>query len=113
MSVWGIAGGAAQQAAARAGVVLAETDTEFDPNTVSPGVMGFIMTGIFAAAVIALGFLLVTRLRRNAYRHEIRESIEQELAERDEPADGSAASGSAAPESTTGDTPDSEKPNQA
>lgn len=105
MSVWGIAAGAVQQAAAQAGVVLAETDTEFDPTTVSPGVMGFVMTGVFAVAVIGLGFLLVTRLRRNAYRHEIRESIERELADRDAASGAGAPETPEAPEAPEADTP--------
>ncbi|TDP89835.1 hypothetical protein EDF62_3133 [Leucobacter luti] len=55
-------------------------DTEFDPNQVTPGVEGFIFTGLMAALIIGLGFLLVSRLRRNAYRHEVRDQIASELA---------------------------------
>ncbi len=61
---------------------LAE-ETEFDPNQVTPGFEGFIFTGLLAAGIIVLGFLLVRRLRRNSYRAEVREQIERELAERD------------------------------
>ncbi|WP_125100281.1 hypothetical protein [Leucobacter chromiireducens] len=60
---------------------VAEESTEFDPNTVSPGVEGFIFTGLMAAGIIGLGFLLVSRLRRNAYRHEVRAQIAEELGE--------------------------------
>ncbi|SJN10529.1 hypothetical protein FM113_09350 [Leucobacter sp. 7(1)] len=60
---------------------LAEDSTEFDPNQVTPGVEGFLFTGLMAAGIIALGFLLVTRLRRNMYRHEVREEIAAELGE--------------------------------
>lgn len=60
---------------------FAEENAEFDPNKVTPGYEGFIFTGIMAAAIIVLGFLLVSRLRRNAYRAEVREQIEEELAE--------------------------------
>lgn len=56
-------------------------DAEFDPTIVTPGVEGFIMTGIFAVAVIVLGIVLVRRLRRNAYRTEAREQIARELEE--------------------------------
>lgn len=56
-------------------------DTVFDPNKVSPGVEGFLMTGLLAVAVIGLGFVLVRRMRANNYRHEVREQIEAELAE--------------------------------
>lgn len=88
MSSVSIAAGA-MQALHRAGALLAENDAQFDPTKVTPGVMGFVVTGVFAVAVIVLGFLLVSRLRRNAYRHEIREDIAQELAER-ERTDGAA-----------------------
>lgn len=67
-------------------------DTVFDPNKVSPGVEGFLMTGLLAVAVIGLGFVLVRRMRANAYRHEVREQIEAELAESAE-AEGAAAEG--------------------
>lgn len=97
------------QAVREAGMWIAETDAEFDPTKVSPGVMGFVMTGIFAGAVILLGFLLVKRLRRNAYRHEIREGIEQELAER--AANEAGAQGQST--QPDGDAPEPEKPNQA
>lgn len=56
-------------------------DTTFDPNKVTPGVEGFLMTGLLAVAVIGLGFVLVRRMRANNYRHEVRDQIEAELAE--------------------------------
>lgn len=64
-------------------VWLAEKEAEFDPDTVSPGVAGFLVVAVLAGAIILLGFSLVKRLRRNAYRSEIREDIAEELAERD------------------------------
>lgn len=63
-----------------AGFVTAAQDTEFNPDSVSPGPAGFIATAVFAAAVIVLGYLLVSRIRRNQYRHEVREQIDAELA---------------------------------
>lgn len=84
-------------------VRLAE-ETEFDPNVVSPGFTGFIMTGVLAFAIILLGVSLVRRLRRNAYRAEIREALEAELAE----AEGTAADGGTASDSGT----ESEAPNE-
>ena len=60
---------------------LAES-AEFDPDIVSPGFVGFALTGLLAVAVILLGVNLVRRLRRNAYRHDIRDEIAQELDER-------------------------------
>lgn len=63
-----------------AAIAATKGDTEFDATTVSPGAEGFIATAAFAAAVIALGFLLVSRIRRNNYRHEVREEIAAELS---------------------------------
>ncbi|MGO1538000.1 MAG: hypothetical protein ACTHZ9_07185 [Leucobacter sp.] len=76
-------------------------DTEFDPDSVTPGAIGFIMTGVFALAVILLGFNLVRRLRRNAYRSEIRDSLQAEIDERD--ASGRSADRSAERTATSGD----------
>ncbi|MGW9021317.1 hypothetical protein ACWGOE_07535 [Leucobacter chromiiresistens] len=55
-------------------------EAEFDPDTVSPGVAGFIAFAALGIGIILLGFNLVRRLRRNSYRAEVREQIEQELA---------------------------------
>lgn len=55
-------------------------EAEFDPDTVSPGVAGFIAFAALGIGIILLGFNLVGRLRRNSYRAEVREQIEQELA---------------------------------
>ena len=87
-------------------LAAAENDTQFDPTTVSPGTAGFIFSGLLAAAVIVLGFLLVSRLRRNAYRHEVREQIADELAS--EQAGKGPAAGGAAVESAPGDEPGDE-----
>lgn len=90
---------AAQSLVADAVIALAAKDGEtFDPDKVTPGPEGFIATAVFAAAVILLGFLLVKRLRRNSYRHEIREDIAAELA--DAGTAGDAGAKGAAPEET-------------
>lgn len=73
---------------AAAGVVqaiaqLAENEAAFDPNSVTPGVLGFLVTALFALAVIFLGRDLVRRLRRGRYREEIREELAAELAAQD------------------------------
>ncbi|MGD9605976.1 MAG: hypothetical protein AB7V10_00715 [Leucobacter sp.] len=65
------------------GVALAAEDTEFDPASVTPGVVGFVVTAVFALAVILLGTDLVRRVRRSQYRAEIAEELQAELAERD------------------------------
>lgn len=71
----------------------------FDPASVTPGVVGFTMTALFALAVIFLGWDLVRRLRRSRYRAEIQEELQAELAEREaagaEGADGAGAAGGA------------------
>lgn len=58
-------------------------ETEFDPDTVSPGVAGFIAFAALGIGIIVLGFNMVRRLRRNSYRAEVREQIEEELAQQD------------------------------
>ncbi|MBK0421599.1 hypothetical protein JD292_05885 [Leucobacter sp. CSA2] len=78
-------------------IQLAE-DTKFDETKVTPGVEGFIFTGLMAAAIITLGFLLVNRLRRNAYRHEVQEQIAEELGS-DAGNPGAASRGRSADES--------------
>ena len=96
-----------QGAAARvATFVAAKDDAEFNPESVTPGPAGFIMTAVFAAAVIGLGFLLVTRIRRNQYRHEVREGIEAELADRAAADAGNGAAGGGAAGSGTADAGD-------
>lgn len=61
-------------------VWIAEEKGDLDPDTVSPGIAGFFAVALLAVAIILLGFNLVKRLRRNAYRAEIREDIANELA---------------------------------
>jgi hypothetical protein len=70
------------------GVALAATpDPDFDPNTVTPGVIGFIAIFLVAAATVLLGFDVVRRIRRVTYRSEIRERLDAEVAARDADAD--------------------------
>lgn len=64
-------------------IARAAEEAEFDPNSVTPGVIGFVVTALLALAVIFLGFDLVRRLRRSRYRHEIGEALAAEIAERD------------------------------
>ena len=53
---------------------------ELDPNTVTPGPIGFFAIFLVAAATILLGFDLVRRIRRTTYRAEIKERLEAERA---------------------------------
>ena len=73
-----------------AAAVRVAEETEFDPDTVSPGVAGFFALAALAVGIILLGFNLVRRLRRNSYRADVREQIEQEIAERDGHADAAS-----------------------
>ena len=102
MSVVGIAAGIAR---------TVEEDTGFDPAAVTPGVVGFLVTAVFALAVIFLGWDLGRRLRRNRYREEIRQSLEAELAERG--AVSGAANADAADPEASGDAASAAAPDRA
>ncbi len=68
-------------------VVLAATPTpapDFDPNTVTPGVIGFIVVLLLAVATLLLGLDVVRRIRRTTYRAEIKERLDAELAARND-----------------------------
>lgn len=54
---------------------------EFDPNTVTPGVVGFLATFALAAIVVLLVLDMVRRVRRVRYREEIAEQLDAEEAE--------------------------------
>jgi len=66
------------------GVLLAKTP---DPDTVTPGPIGFLAIAFVGIAVVLLGFDLVRRIRRTTYRAEIQERLAEEAraAERPEP----------------------------
>ena len=54
-----------------------------DPETVTPGPVGFLTIFFVAVAVILLGLDMVRRIRRTTYRAEIQERLKDEIAERD------------------------------
>ena len=54
------------------------TPPGFDPNTVTPGVEGFIAIAVVAIMVIFLLVDMTRRIRRVRYRGEIRELLEAE-----------------------------------
>ena len=54
---------------------------EFDPNTVTPGVIGFIITFGIAAITVLLLIDMNRRIRRTRYRGEIREQLDAEETE--------------------------------
>jgi hypothetical protein len=53
---------------------------EVDPNSVTPGVVGFLATLLVAAVVLLLIADMVRRVRRVRYRAEINEKLDSEAA---------------------------------
>jgi hypothetical protein len=58
-----------------------------DPDTVTPGVWGFLAIAFVAIATILLVLDMLRRVRRTRYRGEVREQLERERAAAE--ADGS------------------------
>jgi len=56
------------------------TPPGFDPNTVTPGVAGFVAIALVAVATIFLVVDMTRRIRRVRYRGEVRERLEAEQA---------------------------------
>lgn len=70
---------------------IVPTPTEsplYDDDDVTPGVIGFGFTAVFAIVVILLGLDLYRRVRRMRYREEAREAIAAELRETRDTSDG-------------------------
>jgi len=53
---------------------------EVDPNSVTPGVVGFLVTLFVAVVVLLLIADMVRRVRRVRYREEINEKLDAEAA---------------------------------
>ncbi len=51
-----------------------------DPDTVTPGVLGFLAIAFLAIATILLVLDMLRRVRRTRYRGEVREQLERERA---------------------------------
>jgi len=62
-------------------IIVAENQDEFDPNDVTPGVAGFILTVVVMIVVLLLVLDMVRRIRRVNYRAEVREQIAAEQRE--------------------------------
>jgi hypothetical protein len=60
------------------GLILATTP---DPDTVTPGPIGFLAIFFVAVAVVLLGLDMVRRIRRTTYRAEIQERLKNEQAQ--------------------------------
>jgi len=54
---------------------------EVDPNSVTPGVVGFLATLFVALAVLVIIADMTRRVRRVRYRAEINEKLDREVAE--------------------------------
>ena len=69
-------------------VVMAVTPTpepDFNPDSVTPGWIGFTAMFIVVLATLVLMFDMVRRVRRTRYRGEIREQLETERQAADLP----------------------------
>jgi hypothetical protein len=64
---------------------------EFDPNSVTPGVWGFVITFLLMVVVVLLILDMVRRIRRTNYRAEVRAQLEAERLEREVFDDGTPA----------------------
>ena len=65
-----------------------------DPEDISPGVEGFLVTGVLAVVVVLLVLSCVRRLRRMRHRAEVEAAAERDAA----PATGSVTEAGAAPD---------------
>jgi large-conductance mechanosensitive channel len=65
-------------------IVMAEDKPMFDPNSVTPGVIGFLVTFLFIVLVVLLVTDMVRRVRRTQYRAEVNQRLDAEEAEQKE-----------------------------
>ncbi|GAA1056656.1 hypothetical protein GCM10017608_21470 [Agromyces luteolus] len=83
-------------ALASAITLVAAAEEEFDPNDVTPGVVGFIATILIMVAVLLLVLDMVRRIRRVNYRAEAQERLAaEEAAAAEAAADGDVSPGDA------------------
>lgn len=69
--------------AAVAPALVRAAEEEFDPDTVTPGVWGFVLTFVIMVVVVLLVLDMVRRIRRVNYRAEVREQLEAERLEQE------------------------------
>jgi hypothetical protein len=55
-------------------------DEDFDPNVVTPGVIGFVLTFALAIVVVLLVIDMTRRIRRITYRAQANERLDAEEA---------------------------------
>ena len=61
-------------------VRFAAEEPEFDPNTVTPGVIGFFAIFLIAAVTVLIVLDMNRRVRRTRYREEVRDKLAAERA---------------------------------
>lgn len=79
-------------------------EEEFDPDLVTPGVVGFVATFLVIVAVVLLILDMVRRIRRVNYRAEVRQQLEVERLE----AEFAASDGEGVGPDATTATPEAE-----
>ena len=82
-------------------------EEEFDPNDVTPGVEGFVITFLVMAVVLLLVLDMVRRIRRVNYRAEARERLDAEEREAAGIGSGDDVDGSGPADGAASDTPPS------
>lgn len=70
----------------------------FNPNDVTPGVLGFVMTALLFVAVGLLVWRLIVRVSRHDHRMRVRRELEQEVRERDARAEAELGRESSTPD---------------
>lgn len=80
---------------------LRRAEEEFDPNLVTPGVIGFTATFVVMVVVVLIILDMVRRIRRVNYRAEVRELLEAERLEAELAAGGDGSGDASAPDATT------------
>ena len=68
--------------------LLADDVVTPDPDTVTPGVVGFIVTFLVIVATLLLVLDMVRRVRRVNYRDQVQAELQAEVAARDAAASG-------------------------
>lgn len=82
--------------AGAAPLLVRADEEEFDPNLVTPGVWGFVLTFLIMLVVVLLVLDMVRRIRRVNYRAEVRAQIEAEELEKQFADEGDGSSPDAA-----------------
>ncbi|NQX29430.1 hypothetical protein HQQ81_18950 [Microbacteriaceae bacterium VKM Ac-2854] len=59
------------------------TPADFNEDTVTPGLIGFLVMFVIAAAAVLLALDMVRRVRRTTYRAQAQERLAEELREQD------------------------------